>query len=123
MESFERFTTKTHFISLKRQVVLAAIAMLAVKLVVAALGAARGASWLDLLARLPPSVADLGAALLVFEVLRARRAGQPRGPRGRPGRGQPGPVRRLRGPRRPGGGRAVPAAAAPPQAPAPPGGS
>jgi hypothetical protein len=74
MGSFEHFTTKTHFNSLKRQVVLAALAMLVVKLVVAALGAAPGGSWLDLLARLPPSVADLGAALLVFEVLRARRA-------------------------------------------------
>jgi hypothetical protein len=74
MGSFEHFTTKTHFISLKRQVVLAALAMLVVKLVVAALGAAPGGSWLDLLARPPPSVADLGAALLVFEVLRARRA-------------------------------------------------
>jgi hypothetical protein len=74
MGPFERFTTKTHFISLKRQVVLAALVMLVVKLVVAALGAAPGGSWLDLLARLPPSVADLGAALLVFEVLRARRA-------------------------------------------------
>lgn len=100
MGPFERFTTKTHFISLKRQVVLAALAMLVVKLVVAALGAAPGGSWLDLLARLPPSVADLGAALLVFEVLRARRAAN-RAPRGRPGRRQPGPVRRLRGPRRP----------------------
>jgi hypothetical protein len=74
MGSFERFTTKTHFISLKRQVVLAALATLVVKLVVAALGAAPGGSWLDLLARLPPGVADLGAALLVFEVLRGRRA-------------------------------------------------
>lgn len=45
MGSFERFTTKTHFISLKRQVVLAALAMLVVKLVVAALGAALLAGW------------------------------------------------------------------------------
>jgi hypothetical protein len=74
MGSFERFTTKTHFNSLKRQVVLAALAMFATKLVVAALGASPGGSWLDLLARLPPGIADLGAALLVFEVLRTRRA-------------------------------------------------
>jgi hypothetical protein len=74
MGSFERFTTKTHFNSLKRQVLLAALLMLAVKLLVTALGAPPDGSWLDLLARVPPNVADVGAAVLVFEVLRTRRA-------------------------------------------------
>jgi hypothetical protein len=74
MGSFERFTTKTHFNSLKRQVLLAALLMLAVKLLVTAFGAPPDGSWLDLLARVPPNVADVGAAVLVFEVLRGRRA-------------------------------------------------
>jgi len=47
---------------------------LAVKLLTVALAtAAGGGTPLDLLARVPASVANLGAALLVFEVLRARR--------------------------------------------------
>jgi len=72
MGTFERFTTKTHFNRLKRLVVLTGVAVLAVKLAVAVLLAPAG-SPLDLLARLAASVADLGAVLLVFEVLRSRR--------------------------------------------------
>jgi len=74
MGSFARFKTKTHFKSLKRFVVVTALAALAVKLLVVALAtAAGGGTPLDLLARVPASVADLAAALLVFEVLRTRR--------------------------------------------------
>jgi len=73
MGTFERFTTKTHFNSLKRLVVLVGLAVLAAKLAVTAIWAAPGGSPLDLLARLAASVADLGAVLLVFEVLRSRR--------------------------------------------------
>jgi hypothetical protein len=73
MGSFERFTTKAHFNSLKRLVLLTALATTAVKLLVTATTVA-GGSPLDLLARLPAGVADLAAALLVFEVLMARRA-------------------------------------------------
>jgi hypothetical protein len=74
MGSFERFKTKTHFNSLKRLVGVTALAALAVKLLVVALAtAAGGGTPLDLLSRVPASVADLGAALLVFEVLRTRR--------------------------------------------------
>jgi hypothetical protein len=74
MGSFERFKTKTHFNSLKRLVGITALAALAVKLLAVALAtAAGGGTPLDLLARVPASVADLGAALLVFEVLRSRR--------------------------------------------------
>lgn len=73
MGTFERFTTKTHFNSLKRLVVLAGLAVLAVKLAVTAIWAPPAGSPLDLLARLAASVADLGAVLLVFEVLRSRR--------------------------------------------------
>ena len=74
MGSFERFKTKTHFNSLKRLVGVTALAALAVKLLTVALATAAGdGTPLDLLARVPASVADLGAALLVFEVLRTRR--------------------------------------------------
>jgi hypothetical protein len=74
MGSFERFKTKTHLNSLKRLVGVTALAALAVKLLTVALAtAAGGGTPLDLLARVPASVADLGAALLVFEVLRSRR--------------------------------------------------
>jgi hypothetical protein len=74
MGSFERFKTKTHFNSLKRLVGLTALAALAVKLLAVALAtAAWGGTPLDLLARVPACLADLGAALLVFEVLRTRR--------------------------------------------------
>jgi hypothetical protein len=74
MGSFERFKTKTHFNSLKRLVGVTALGALAVKLLAVALAtAAGGGTPLDLLARVPASVADLGAALLVFEVLRTRR--------------------------------------------------
>jgi hypothetical protein len=74
MGSFERFKTKTHFNSLKRLVGITALAALAVKLLAVALATAAGdGTPLDLLARVPASVADLGAALLVFEVLRSRR--------------------------------------------------
>jgi hypothetical protein len=74
MGSFERFKTKTHFNSLKRLVGVTALAALAVKLLTIALAtAAGGGTPVDLLARVPASVADLGAALLVFEVLRPRR--------------------------------------------------
>jgi hypothetical protein len=73
MGTFERFTTKTHFNTLKRLVVLVGVAVLAVKLAVTVLWAAPAGSLLDLLARLAASVADLGAVLLVFEVLRSRR--------------------------------------------------
>ena len=74
MGSFERFKTKTHFNSLKRLVGITALAALAVKLLAVALAtAAGGGTPLDLLARVPASVADLGAALLVFEVLKVRR--------------------------------------------------
>ena len=107
MGSFERFKTKTHFNSLKRLVGVTALAALAVKLLTIALAtAAGGGTPLDLLARVPASVADLGAALLVFEVLRSRR---PLQLAGEPGRGQPGAVRRLRPPRRPGRGASAPA--------------
>ena len=72
--SFERFKTKTHFNSLKRLVGVTALAALAVKLLTIALATAAGdGTPLDLLARVPASLADLGAALLVFEVLRTRR--------------------------------------------------
>jgi Gpi18-like mannosyltransferase len=73
MGTFESFTTKTHFNSLKRLVVLVGLAVLAAKLAVTAIWAAPAGSPLDLLARLAASVADLGAVLLVFEVLRSRR--------------------------------------------------
>ena len=74
MGSFERFKTKTHFNSLKRLVGVTALAALAVKLLTVALAtAAGGGTPLDLLTRVPASVADLGAALLVFEVLKTRR--------------------------------------------------
>ena len=74
MGSFERFKTKTHFNSLKRLVGVTALAALAVKLLTVALAtAAGGGTPLDLVARVPASVADLGAALLVFEVLKTRR--------------------------------------------------
>ena len=74
MGTFERFKTKTHFNSLKRLVGVTALAALAVKLLTIALAtAAGGGTPLDLLARVPASVADLGAALLVFEVLKTRR--------------------------------------------------
>jgi hypothetical protein len=74
MGSFERFKTKTHFNSLKRLVGITALAALAVKLLAVALAtAAGGGTPVDLLARVPASVADLGATLLVFEVLRSRR--------------------------------------------------
>jgi hypothetical protein len=74
MGRFERFKTKAHFNSLKRLVGVTAMAALAVKLLVVALAtAAGGGTPLDLLARVPASLADLGAALLVFEVLRSRR--------------------------------------------------
>jgi hypothetical protein len=74
MGRFERFKTKTHFNLLKRLVGVTALAALAVKLLAVALAtAAGGGTPLDLLARMPASVADLGAALLVFEVLRSRR--------------------------------------------------
>jgi hypothetical protein len=74
MGSFERFKTKTHFNSLKRLVGVTALAALAVKLLTVALATAAGdGTPLDLLARVPASLADLGAALLVFEVLRTRR--------------------------------------------------
>ena len=74
MGSFERFKTKTHFNSLKRRVGVTALAALAVKLLTIALATAAGdGTPLDLLARVPASLADLGAALLVFEVLRTRR--------------------------------------------------
>jgi len=75
MGSFERFKRKTHFNSLKRLVGVTALAALAVKLLTVALAtAAGGGTPLDLLARVPASLADLGAALLVFEVLRTRRS-------------------------------------------------
>ena len=62
MGSFERFKTKTHFNSLKRLVGVTALAALAVKLLTVALAtAAGGGTPLDLLARVPASVADLGA--------------------------------------------------------------
>src|SRR5215208_5720538 len=74
MGTFERFKTKTHFNSLKRLVGVTALAALAVKLLTVALAtAAGGGTPLDLLARVPACVADLGAALLVFEVLKTRR--------------------------------------------------
>ena len=74
MGSFERFKTKTHFNSLKRLVGVTALAALAVKLPVVALATAAGdGTPLDLLVRVPASLADLGSALLVFEVLRTRR--------------------------------------------------
>jgi hypothetical protein len=71
--TFERFTTKTHFNTFKRLVLLVGLAVLAVKLAVTVLWAAPAGSPLDLLARLAASTADLGAVLLVFEVLRSRR--------------------------------------------------
>jgi hypothetical protein len=67
MGSFERFKMKTHFSLLKRLVGITALAALAVKLLAVALAtAAGGGTPLDLLARVPASVADLGAALLVW---------------------------------------------------------
>jgi hypothetical protein len=73
MGSFERFTTKTHFNSLKRLVLVVGLAVLAVKLVIAAIWPGTEGSPLDLLARVAASLGDLGAVLLVFEVLRSRR--------------------------------------------------
>jgi len=73
MGTFERLTTKAHLNSLKRLVLLVGLAVLAVKLAVTVVWAAPAASPLDLLARLAASVADLGAVLLVFQVLRSRR--------------------------------------------------
>lgn len=74
MGSFERFKTKTHFNSLKRLVGVTALAALAVKLLAVALATAAGdGTPLDLLVRVPASLADLGAAMLVFEILRTRR--------------------------------------------------
>jgi hypothetical protein len=74
MGAFEGFKTKTHFNSLKWLVAITALAALAVKLLAVALATAAGdGTPLDLLARVPASVADLGASLLVFEVLRTRR--------------------------------------------------
>jgi hypothetical protein len=74
MGSFERFKTKTHFNSLKRLVGVTALAALAVKLLTVAIAtAAGGGTPLDLLGRVPANLADLGSALLVFEVLRTRR--------------------------------------------------
>jgi hypothetical protein len=74
MGSFERFKTKTHFNSLKRLVGVTALGALAVKLLTVAIAtAAGGGTPLDLLARVPAAVGDLGSALLVFEVLRTRR--------------------------------------------------
>ena len=74
MGSFERFKTKTHFNSLKRLVGVTALAALAVKLLTVALAtAAGGGTPLDLLTRVPANLADVGSALLVFEVLRTRR--------------------------------------------------
>jgi hypothetical protein len=74
MGSLERFKTKTHFNSLKRLVGVTALGALAVKLLAVALATAAGdGTPLDLLVRVPASLADLGAALLVFEVLRTRR--------------------------------------------------
>jgi hypothetical protein len=71
--SFERFTTKTHLNSLKRLVLVVGLAVLAVKLAVATVWPGTAGSPLDLLARVAASLADLGAVLLVFEVLRSRR--------------------------------------------------
>ena len=74
MGSFERFKTKTHFNSLKRLVGVTALAALAVKLLTVALAtAAGGGTPLDLLTRVPANLADVGSALLVFEVLQTRR--------------------------------------------------
>jgi len=74
MGSFERFKMKTHFNLLKWLVGVTALAALALKLLTIALATAAGdGTPVDLLARVPASVADLGAALLVFEVLRPRR--------------------------------------------------
>jgi hypothetical protein len=74
MGSFERFKTKTHFNSLKRLVGVTALAALAVKLLAVALATAAGdGTPLDLLVRVPASLADLGAAMLVFEILKTRR--------------------------------------------------
>jgi len=73
MGTFERLTTKAHLNSLKRLVLLVGLAVLAVKLAVTAIWADPAGSSLDLLARLAASVADLGAVLLVFQVLRSRR--------------------------------------------------
>jgi hypothetical protein len=74
MGSFERFKTKTHFNSLKRLVGVTALGALAVKLLTVAIAtAAGGGTPLDLLARFPAAMGDLGSALLVFEVLRTRR--------------------------------------------------
>src|SRR5919206_660954 len=75
MGSFERFKTKNHFNSLKRLVGMTALAALAVKLLTVALAtAAGGGTPLDLLARVPANLADLGSAWLVFQVLRTRRS-------------------------------------------------
>jgi hypothetical protein len=75
--SFERFKTKTYFNSFKRLVGVTApgaLGALAVKLLAIALATAAGdGTPLDLLVRVPASLADLGAALLVFAVLRTRR--------------------------------------------------
>jgi hypothetical protein len=75
MGSFERFTTKARFNSLKRLVLFSGLAALAVKLVTTAVAtAASDGSPLAFALRIPASLADLAAALLVFEILRARRS-------------------------------------------------
>jgi hypothetical protein len=51
MGSFERFTTKTHYNSLKRLVLVIGLAVLAVKLVIATIWPGTAGSPLDLLAR------------------------------------------------------------------------
>jgi hypothetical protein len=74
MGPFERLKTKTHLNSLKWLVGVTALGALAVKLPAVALATAAGDGMpLDLLVRVPTSLADLGAAMLVFEILRTRR--------------------------------------------------
>ena len=74
MGSFERFTTKARFNSLKRLVLVSGLAVLAVKLVATAVVAATSdGSPLAFALRVPASLADLAAALVVFEILRHRR--------------------------------------------------
>jgi len=63
MGSFERFTTKAHFNSLKRLVLVVGLAVLAVKLVIAGIWPGTAGSPLGLLARVAASLADLGASL------------------------------------------------------------
>ena len=65
MGSFERFTTKTHYNSLKRLVLVIGLAVLAVKLVIATIWPGTAGSPLDLLARVAASLADLGTVLLL----------------------------------------------------------